>query len=106
VLPGGGDWLLLGRDEVGRLDVRVTLETHDSALVFVTFNGVLEVNDRVIAAASGQREGEYGDSYFYVLARFEAGDERYVWLNRVVSIAEGRVGRNSVGYRFYRPVHT
>jgi hypothetical protein len=106
VLPSGGDWMLMGADGVGRLDVRVMLETSDEALIYMQFTGVLEVNDRVIAAASGERVGEYGDSYFVTQPRFETGDIRYAWLNRCVGLAEGRVGRNEVHYRVYRAVLT
>jgi hypothetical protein len=102
VLPSGGDWMLMGADGVGRLDVRMMLETTDEALIYMQFTGVLEVNDRVIAAASGEREGEYGDSFFVTQPRFETGDIRYTWLNRCIGLAEGRVGRSQVHYRIYR----
>ncbi|MGZ5393519.1 MAG: DUF3237 family protein, partial [Mycobacterium sp.] len=29
ILPGGGDWLLVGSDGVGRVDVRATIRTYD-----------------------------------------------------------------------------
>jgi len=35
VLPGGGDWLLLRSDGVLELDLRITLETDDGALITV-----------------------------------------------------------------------
>ena len=31
ILPGGGDWLLIDAEGIGRLDVRATLETDDGA---------------------------------------------------------------------------
>ena len=104
VLPSGGDWMLLGTDGVGRLDVRFMLETTDEALIYMQFTGVLEVNDKITAAASGQHESEFGDSYFVVQPRFETGDVRYAWLNRCVGLAEGRVGRNKVWYRAFRAI--
>jgi hypothetical protein len=103
VLPSGGDWILVDDDGVGRLDVRATLETHDGALIYVSYGGIVEMNDRVMAAASGQREAEFGDTYFYTQPRYETGDERYAWMNRIVAIAEGKVGQNKVAYRVYRP---
>ena len=36
VLPVGGDWLLLRPDGIGLVDVRLTLETHDQALIYMT----------------------------------------------------------------------
>jgi hypothetical protein len=37
--------------------------------------------------------------------RFETGDPRYAWLNRVVAVAEGRVLPNAVEYRVYELVN-
>src|SRR5436305_12662147 len=40
VLPGGGDWTLLRGDGVLELDLRVTLETDDGALIHMTSVGL------------------------------------------------------------------
>ena len=40
VLPGGGDWTLLRGDGVLELDLRLTLETDDGALIHMTFEGI------------------------------------------------------------------
>jgi Protein of unknown function (DUF3237) len=39
VLPGGGDWALFRPDGAMALDVRLTLRTHDNALVHTTYHG-------------------------------------------------------------------
>ncbi len=104
VLRSGGDWMLVGNDRIGRLDVRFMLETHDSALVYMQFFGMVEITDRVVAAASGSREPDFEDSYFVIQPRFETGDARYAWLNRCVALGEGAVGRSTVSYRVYRAV--
>src|ERR1043165_7024416 len=39
-LPGGGDWTVRRADGVLELDLRVTLETEDGALVHMTFEGM------------------------------------------------------------------
>ena len=39
VLPGGGDWTLLRADGVLELDLRITLETDDGALIHMTSSG-------------------------------------------------------------------
>src|SRR3954454_7403317 len=39
VLAGGGDWALFRPDGVMALDVRLTLRTHDGALVHMTYGG-------------------------------------------------------------------
>jgi hypothetical protein len=55
LLTGGGDWLLVGPDGMGRLDVRAQIETHDNAVLYLTYEGVIEMNERVQTAA---RAGE------------------------------------------------
>src|SRR5438046_957124 len=50
VLPGGGDWTLLRGDGVLELDLRLTLETHDGALIHMTFEGIRRVGPDALAA--------------------------------------------------------
>src|SRR5215468_2348272 len=40
IVPGGGDWLLLRSDGVLELDLRITLETDDHALIHMSFQGL------------------------------------------------------------------
>jgi len=42
VLPGGGDWALLGADGWCRLDVRTLFETSDGATIYAQFPGIIE----------------------------------------------------------------
>jgi hypothetical protein len=101
ILPSGGDWILVDSDGVGRLDVRATFETHDGALIYVQYTGVLVMNDAVTAALEQGQESQYGDTYFMTQPRFETGDARYAWLNRVVAVAEGRAMPSAVEYRVF-----
>jgi hypothetical protein len=105
LLASGGDWLLIGNDGVGRLDVRGTLETDDGARIYVQYHGVILLNQKVAEALSGGDELQYGDTYFMTQPRFETGDSRYAWLNSVVAVAEGRVLPNAVEYRVFQVVH-
>src|SRR5579871_6757371 len=50
VLPGGGDWTLLRSDGVLELDLRVTLETEDGALVKMSSFGHRHGPPEVLAA--------------------------------------------------------
>ena len=101
VLASGGDWLLVGPDGVGRLDVRATLETDDGAHIYVQYYGVIVMNDAVVRALAEGGETQYGDTYFMTQPRFETGDERYTWLNSVVAVAEGRALTGAVEYRVF-----
>src|SRR5437899_846387 len=50
VLPGGGDWTLLRGDGVLELDLRLTLETDDGALIHMTSFGLRHGPPEVMAA--------------------------------------------------------
>jgi hypothetical protein len=102
ILPGGGDWALLGADGVARLDVRLTLRTHDGASLYVSYGGVLHLNDRVLQVLSGNGSMEYGDTYFFTSPRFETGDERYAWLNGVAAVGQGKLDPGRVSYRVFQ----
>ncbi len=101
LLTGGGDWLLVDADGVGHLDVRATFETHDGATIYVQYYGRLEITDAVMAALGGSGETRFGDQYFFSQPRFETGDARYRWLNRVIAVGQGRVLPNRVEYQVF-----
>src|SRR5437899_3308726 len=50
VLPGGADWTLLRSDGVLELDLRITLQTHDDALIYLASFGMRHGPPEVIAA--------------------------------------------------------
>jgi hypothetical protein len=45
VCPVGGDWVTVRKDGVAYLDVRTTFETHDGALILVTYQGVVDFGE-------------------------------------------------------------
>jgi hypothetical protein len=103
VLSGGGDWVLIGPDGWGRLDVRLQIETHDGAFLYVQYFGVIEYNDAAHAANAGEKSSDYGDHYFRTAPRIETGDERYAWVNQTVFVGEGRLHPGPVvEYRVHR----
>ena len=75
-----GDWLLIGPDGTGMLDIRATFRTHDGALVFAQYHGRLDAS-----------RGLEFPLTIYVTPRFETGDERYAWLNRIQAVGKGVV---------------
>jgi hypothetical protein len=105
LLPSGADWLLVDSDGIGHLDVRGTLETDDGAHIYVHYHGILEINEKVLAALEKGEETDFGDTYFMTSPRFETGDPRYKWLNRIVAVAEGRVLPRAVEYKVYQLVN-
>src|SRR5256714_11095303 len=89
VLPGGGDWLLLRSDGVLELDLRITLETDDRALIYMTFQGLRHAPPEVTSALSRGEVVDPARYYFRTVPRFETAAESYAFLNRIVTIGVG-----------------
>ncbi len=78
VLAGGDDWALKRPDGVIELDLRITLQTDDGALVHMAFQGLRD--DRA-----------EGGPYFRTLPRFETAEPKYAFLNRLLAVGKGEV---------------
>ena len=106
-LTCGGDWLLAHADGYGRLDVRGTLLTDDGAHIYMQYSGIIQLTDGVMAVlGGGDTSTDYGDQNFFTAPRFETGDARYQWINRIQSVSEGRVVAGpSVEYNVYQCVN-
>ena len=74
---------------MGRLDVRAQIETYDNAVLYLTYEGVIEMNERVQTALAEGTETAYEDQYFRTTPRLETGDERYAWVNQTVFFGRG-----------------
>ena len=75
VLAGGGDWVSGRADNALELDLRVTLETDDGALIYMTFTGL--------------RDDAH--QYFRTLPRFETAAPKYAFLNRLLAVGIGEI---------------
>jgi hypothetical protein len=75
VLAGGGDWVTARADGTFELDLRVTLETEDGALIHMTLTGVR--ND--------------ANHYLRTLPRFETAEPKYGFLNRLLAVGIGEI---------------
>ena len=89
ILPGGGDWLLLRSDGVLELDLRITLETDDRALIYMTFQGLRHGPPEAFTALSRGEVVDPARYYFRTVPRFETSAEAYAFLNRIVTIGVG-----------------
>lgn len=87
VLPGGGDWTLLRADGVLELDLRLTLETDDGALISLSSFGLRRGPPEVIAALARGEVVDPASYYFRTTPRFETGHEKYAFLNRLLAVA-------------------
>ena len=89
VLPGGGDWTLLRSDGVLDLDLRITLETDDGVLIFMSSLGLRHGPPDVLAALARGESVDPSRYYFRTTPRFETSAQPYAFLNRLIAIASG-----------------
>ncbi len=85
-----GDWLLLRPDGVLVLDVRLTLETDDRQLIYMTYRGLRHGPAEVMARLNRGEAVDPGSYYFRTTPVFETASQKYERLNRIVSVATGR----------------
>lgn len=88
VIPGN-DWVIIRPDGVMVIDVRLTLRTADGALVYLVYQGrFIAAPDAMVEFSRGARLNP--DEYsLTIVARFESGDDRYIWLNDIVAVGTG-----------------
>ena len=103
VLPmSGGDWALVRPDGSGALDVRITLQTNDGALILMTYQGRMVASpenfDYALDFAKPDDPDGANRYYFRSNPLFETGDSRYAWLNHIVAVGKGRTGDGGVIY--------
>src|SRR5580692_2881644 len=89
VLPGGGDWTLLRGDGVLELDLRVSLETDDGALIHLASFGLRHGPPEVLAALARGESVDPAAYYFRTTPRFETADPKYAFLNRLLAVSAG-----------------
>ena len=67
------DWLRVSPDGYGTIDVKITLETDDGAIVHATYSGRLQFDTMTV----------------YTAPLFNTGDERYAWMNPIQAVSKG-----------------
>ena len=82
-----GDWLTIGPDGTGTLDVRLLMETDDGALVLIQYLGRVDTTQP--------------DAPIYSAPRFETGDGRYQWLNKIQAVGKGILDGNTLTYEVH-----
>ena len=89
VLPGGAAWMLMRRDNVLEIDVRLTLETDDKQHIYMTWKGFRHGPKEVIDRLNRGETVDPASYYFRTTPYFETSSEKYGWMNRICSIATG-----------------
>jgi Protein of unknown function (DUF3237) len=85
IVGAGGDWAMPSSGNAMLLDVRQVIQTDDGATVYVTYHGRCD-----------RSRGTYT-----VAPTFETADERYVWLNAVQAIGQGRFEDGRLNYQMF-----
>ncbi len=83
----GGDWITGRADGSFKLDVRLVLTTDDGVHIVMSYTGV------GVRTADGLQ--------LRTAPLFEAGDERYAWLNTIQAVGIGTSKSGSVSYQVY-----
>nr|WP_090343402.1 DUF3237 domain-containing protein [Mycolicibacterium malmesburyense]CRL74370.1 hypothetical protein CPGR_03121 [Mycolicibacterium malmesburyense] len=102
LLPGGGDWLVVGDDGYGHVDVRATLRTHDGVLIHFESAGIIKVPADGLDRLARGEVLPFDETYVRTTPRFATSDERYAWLGGIVTVGYNILSPNRVDYRVYR----
>jgi hypothetical protein len=86
----GGDWILVRPDGATVLDVRLTLETDDQQLIYMTYRGLRHGPAEVMARLAKGEAVDPSSYYFRTTPAFETASKKYDWLNRIIAVATGR----------------
>src|SRR5512135_3740662 len=98
ILPGGGDWLTVRTDGVGILDVRLTLESDDGALIYMAYTGVGDLGED--GYQKFLRGGFPALVKLRVAPRFHTSHPKYLWLNRLQCLNIGEVDLQHLEVRY------
>ena len=83
---GGADWITQVSGH-SSLDVRITLETNDGAIIYMTYKGVVARSDSGL--------------YWRVTPVFNTSSEKYDWLNHKVFVGKSKQVEGKVAYDIF-----
>jgi hypothetical protein len=101
ILPGGSDWQVICADGTALLEARYNVLTDDGALVYVRNLGIRHGPPEVLERIQRGEAVDPAEDYFRSTPRFEAGDGRYAWLNRILAVGSGARLANEVQLEIY-----
>ena len=88
-LVGGADWLITRSDGVTELDLRLTLETDDGALINMQSFGLRQGPAAVLEAIARGETVDPASYYFRTQVRFDTAAAQYAFLNKLLAVATG-----------------
>jgi hypothetical protein len=102
VLEGGSDAMLVRNDSVMVPDVRMTLQTDDNQLVFMTYSGMRHGPAEVMQRLARGEPVDASEYYFRINPEFETASSRYSWLNKVLAVGSGHRLPTGPMYHIYQ----
>jgi hypothetical protein len=102
ILPhAGGDWLLVRSDGALQQDVRLTLQTDDGALSYMSYRGVRHSSPEVTARLARGERVDPTEYYLRTAPFFETAAPAYAWLNKIVAVGVGERRPNGAAYEVF-----
>jgi hypothetical protein len=88
IIPPSSDMLRNMGNGVNRLDVRLTIQTDDNQIIYVSYNGISHCPKEARARFERGEMLQTSDCYFITAPTFETNSERYGWLNGVQAVGK------------------
>ena len=82
------DWLRIMPSGSFRVDARMTVETDDGALVYISYGGVISLTRANFERMAAGQELTSADMYFLTAPVFQTSHEKYAWLNHVQALGK------------------
>jgi len=100
-IAGGGDWITIGTDQIGHLDVRATVRTDDGELIYITNTGRVDLRGGIAERLGAGEALTSKDLYARSAPLFETGSEKYAWMNSIVTVALNGLAPQHVDYSIF-----
>jgi hypothetical protein len=103
VLPLGGDFGTIMNATTFKLDVRLVIQTKDSATVYITYSGYLYTDAETFSLIASGKGADVNPSKYYFRTNpvFETTAAKYDWLNHTVAVGTGTLTKTGVNYKIY-----
>jgi hypothetical protein len=99
----GSDWMWVSDDGFWRPDVHLAFTTDDSETILMHYTGLVQQTDAFKKAADANSPTGWSDQYMRLMIQFDAGAEKYRWLNQSLFVARGRLlGTGHIEYAVSR----
>jgi hypothetical protein len=101
VLAGGMDQKLHRADGAMIPNVRLVLQCHDGALIYMTYSGIRHGSPEVMARIARGEAVAPSDYYLRNTPTFETAAASYAWLNRILAVGVGRRLADHAAYEIF-----